>query len=283
MSIASELEALADNLAGAKNAVEAKGGTVGDTGLAGLASEITTIPTGGTANWGTVTYLNSGTPKTVTIQSIDEYVQLGQTNVSKSITIGGDTFTYDTIRAVALGSSATFAPDNFLRGFTGGTLQTGDVTLTGTENLLVIENNFLYQSTAINNALDLSNVVEIGSDFMTQCTTFNSNITLSKVIRIGKNFMYTCSAFSKTITLPATLSSTDDYMFYCCDNMTSLVCNGPASNSGIKSSNNMLATTNASAPMYTTGITLTGTEAERWKNRLADRSSSPYRKLILGA
>ena len=47
MTIASEITDLQTNLANAKDAVTAKGGTVGDTGLAGLASEIATIPSGG--------------------------------------------------------------------------------------------------------------------------------------------------------------------------------------------------------------------------------------------
>lgn len=47
MSIASELENLQTNLAAAKSAVTAKGGTVGNTGLAGLATEIASIPSGG--------------------------------------------------------------------------------------------------------------------------------------------------------------------------------------------------------------------------------------------
>lgn len=47
MSIASEITALNTNLQAAKNAVVAKGGTVGNTGLAGLASEIGTISGGG--------------------------------------------------------------------------------------------------------------------------------------------------------------------------------------------------------------------------------------------
>ena len=47
MTIASELSDAQTNLANAKNAVTAKGGTVGNTGLAGLASEIASIPSGG--------------------------------------------------------------------------------------------------------------------------------------------------------------------------------------------------------------------------------------------
>lgn len=47
MTIASEIQDLNTNLQSAKAAVTAKGGTVGDTGLAGLASEIASIPAGG--------------------------------------------------------------------------------------------------------------------------------------------------------------------------------------------------------------------------------------------
>lgn len=47
MSIASEIQDLNTNLTAAKNAVTTKGGTVGDTGLAGLATEIASIPSGG--------------------------------------------------------------------------------------------------------------------------------------------------------------------------------------------------------------------------------------------
>ncbi len=47
MTIASEIQDLQTNLAAAKAAVTTKGGTVGDTGLAGLATEIASIPSGG--------------------------------------------------------------------------------------------------------------------------------------------------------------------------------------------------------------------------------------------
>lgn len=47
MSIATEITALNNNLAAAKTAVTNKGGTVGDTGLAGLSNEIASIPSGG--------------------------------------------------------------------------------------------------------------------------------------------------------------------------------------------------------------------------------------------
>lgn len=58
MSIATEIEDLQTNLEAAKDAVEAKGGTVGDTGLAGLADEIATIPSGSQPmpTYGRITY-----------------------------------------------------------------------------------------------------------------------------------------------------------------------------------------------------------------------------------
>ena len=59
MSIADEIQDLNTNLQAAKSAVTAKGGTVGDTGLAGLAEEIASIPSGGSedpGDWGLVEY-----------------------------------------------------------------------------------------------------------------------------------------------------------------------------------------------------------------------------------
>ena len=47
MTIAQEIIALNNNLTAAKNAVTTKGGTVGNTGLSGLATEIASIPSGG--------------------------------------------------------------------------------------------------------------------------------------------------------------------------------------------------------------------------------------------
>lgn len=53
MTIASEITDLQTNLANAKAAVTAKGGTTGNTGLAGLATEIASIPSGGVGYTGT--------------------------------------------------------------------------------------------------------------------------------------------------------------------------------------------------------------------------------------
>ena len=62
MTIASEITDLQTNLAAAKAAVTAKGGTVGNTGLAGLATEIASIPSGGgdtPTQWGKLAYYSA--------------------------------------------------------------------------------------------------------------------------------------------------------------------------------------------------------------------------------
>lgn len=75
MSVASEITALGTNLAAAKNAVTTKGGTVGDTGLAGLATEIASIPSGGgsvpVGDYGKVAYYSSMTFK------VDDIMAMG--------------------------------------------------------------------------------------------------------------------------------------------------------------------------------------------------------------
>lgn len=83
MSIASEITDLNTNLTAAKNAVVAKGGTVGDTGLAGLSTEIATIPMPVTYDYGTVTVcsytytgsVDSTSSCTVTITDADEFFE----------------------------------------------------------------------------------------------------------------------------------------------------------------------------------------------------------------
>lgn len=64
-TIAEEITDLQNNLQSAKNAVTTKGGTVGDTGLAGLATEIASIPAGGgpvpVGDYGKVTYYTAMT------------------------------------------------------------------------------------------------------------------------------------------------------------------------------------------------------------------------------
>lgn len=86
MSIASEIENLNTNLQAAKSAVTAKGGTVGDTGLAGLAEEIANIPSGGGGgtSFGIDMFLGNGAygmANMLADQLQEDKVYIGYTNV----------------------------------------------------------------------------------------------------------------------------------------------------------------------------------------------------------
>ena len=93
MTIASEIEDLQTNLAAAKSAVVAKGGTSGDTGLAGLATEITSIPSASLTNYGTLTYLdNNDVEQTLTLPEVG-YQELTLTGQGQEIIINNITMT----------------------------------------------------------------------------------------------------------------------------------------------------------------------------------------------
>ena len=173
MSIATEITALNNNLSAAKDAVTAAGGTVGDTGLAGLATEIASIPTGGGGDWGTVTYLDANDqPQTATIQNLTEYMTLASTtsNSTWSATINGQTIGVAKITGVSLGELATFLPDYFLS---------------------YCPNNFTFSAPYL---------TKIGNNVF-RYSGFNRNIELSSDIKsIGTGFMYNCNDMVSTIT-----------------------------------------------------------------------------------
>lgn len=277
MSIATEITALNTNLNAAKAAVTAKGGTVGDTGLAGLAAEIATIPSGTAGSWGTITYKDSNEVEhTVTIQSEEEFFSLGNSGSTYNLTIDNVTFSNSDIVAVDLGSYAEFAPAYFLNNCLNLT------TLTGVENLIATSNNFLRNCSKLNSELNFDKLWVVGDSFMVRCSLFNSTLTIPKVHTIGVSFMEQCTSFAQTLTLGSQIQSFyagNTQFMYRCNNFTNLVCNCSVH----PTDNNSLATNSSSATMYTTGITLTGTYANDWKTALPDRDSSPYRKLILGS
>ena len=278
MTIASEITALQNNLASAKAAVTAKGGTVGDTGLAGLASEIATIPSGGSVSWGTVIYDNGSGETEGTIQNANEFMSLCHDgNGSAIATINNVSVPFNNIKEVELTSIIYCLPDHFLRN--AGTLR----KLSGTSGVIAI-GNYCLAGSGIRNDLDFENTVSIGDCFLNSCSSFNNNLKLSKLEKIGGNFMQLASSFAQQLTLPSTLTTVGSNFMYRCNNFVGpLVCNAPSSDSGLYSNNYSLGSNSSSAKCYTTGITLTGTYASVWKNRYPDRTSQPYRKLILGS
>lgn len=311
MSIATELVDLSNNLQSAKTAVSAKGGTVGDTGLSGLASEIGSIPTGGgtITSYGTVKYTESGVDKTVEMVTEDDYLELTLGGAGNTIEINNISINKDWIKEVTVGDGVEYIPDKFCYAcnyitsvnlpssvhYIGGNVFLSCTSLNSSlnlQNVRYIGANFLHSCSAFNQPISLPKVDEIGSYFMMSCSSFNSEITLNDgLLMIDSRFMYGCSSFAQPFTIPSGLLTSnflsrnpgERFMHNCNNFVGPLVCNAPADSSKIPTDNYALGTTSATAPMYTTGVTLTGTYAAQWKAALSDRTSSPYRKLIVGS
>lgn len=311
MSIASEITDLNTNLTAAKNAVTAKGGTVGDTGLAGLASEIASIPSGGgtITSYGTVKYTESGVDKTVEMVTEGDYLKLTLGGAGSTIEINNISINKNWIKEVTVGDGVAYLPNNFCYGcnymtsvnlpnsvhYIGAGVFQGGLSLNSPlnlQNVRYIGANFLQSCSAFNQPISLPKVDEIGSYFMMDCSSFDSEITLNDgLLMIDSRFMYGCYSFAQQFTIPSGLLSSnfltknpgERFMHKCNSFVGPLVCNAPVDSSKIPTDNYALATTSATAAVYTTGVTLTGPYAAQWKAALPDRTSSPYRKLIVGA
>lgn len=145
-----------------------------------------------------------------------------------------------------------------------------------------IPNNFMYNAYQFNNPIHIPNkVTSIGTYFLSGITIFNSEIIFNSVlISIGAYFLRSCTNFNKNLMLPPTLTSIGTYFLYQCDSMVSIVNVGSLAATVASSSNYSLSTNSSSAAMYTTGITIAGSTRANWISRFANRTSSPYRKLI---
>ena len=310
MSIASEIQDLQTNLQAAKTAVTVKGGTVADSGLAGLASEIASIPTGGSiSSYGTVTYTDTNNvERTVEMVTEKDFLELAVGGSATDIVINGVTINKSNIKSVTVGDGVQYLPDNFMLGcssvlavnlpssihFVGSSVFAGCSVLNSAlslNNVAYIGASFMSNCAAFNQPISLPKVDNIGSYFMQNCTLFNSAITLNDNTEvIGDRFMIGCSSFAQPFSIPSGLISTNavtnnpgQRFMQNCNNFTGpLVCNFSVS-SKFPTDNYVLSTTNSSSPVYATGVTLTGPYAEAWKTALPDRTSSPYRKLIVGS
>lgn len=313
MTIASEITDLQTNLTNAKTAVTTKGGTVGDTGLAGLASEIATIPSGGgLANYGSITYLDgNNVEQTLTLATEDDYLELTVgTSSTIEIEVNGVTMTKGDITSITIADGVQYIPNNFCSGcniLTTATIPSsvhiighvvfGYCNITTAsfdlQNVHQIGDSFLQSNPNFNSSISLPKVREIGSNFLYSCYTFNSSLTINDGCEvIGGSFLRNCHAFAQSFSIPSNLSMSSGlvnpggrFMNDCKNFVGPLACNCPATNISTSSTdkNNMLATTDSTALMYTTGVTLTGTYANDWKTALPDSDSSPYRKLIIGS
>lgn len=147
-----------------------------------------------------------------------------------------------------------------------------------------IGDGFLHGCTSFNQPLTLC-ARKIGSSFLNGCSSFNSPIAFSAdTIIHPTSFMAGCSAFNQDLTIPHFDQSVGSYssVMYNCKAMTSKLYISEAPSS-MTASNGCLGTNDSTAACYTTGIQLVGDYANDWKTKLPDRTSSPYRKLIVAS
>lgn len=151
-----------------------------------------------------------------------------------------------------------------------------------------ISNWFMDGCSAMNSVITLPNTLtSIGACFLQNCTAFNKALTLPDSLQtIGasagsSHFMKGCASFAQSLTIPSGCSVYRNSFMNGCNSFTQLVANGGL-NASTTGSNYALATTSSGAVMYTTGVTVTGSNRTAWLEAFPNRTSSPYRKLIDG-
>lgn len=151
---------------------------------------------------------------------------------------------------------------------------------------VAINDDFLSGDSGFNSPLDISNTTQIGSNFLKECSSFNQPLTLNSSATIKSGFLEGCTAFNQAITIPSNVTfynSGSSYRFmFSCDSMLSPIrIEAPAT--AINASDYVFSTSFNTAAAYRTGMTLSGdpTIVQAWKTKFADRSSYPYRKLLV--
>ena len=117
-----------------------------------------------------------------------------------------------------------------------------------------------------------------GSNVFRGCSAFNQDIVIpTSIDTIGPYFLYGASNFAGSIVIPSSVSSIGAY--FCYDTKITTLYYYPASNV-FAASNYSLGTSTTSNPQYSTGVNIYGANASAVTAALANRTSSPYRKLI---
>lgn len=181
-------------------------------------------------------------------------------------------------QAVTIDAQITSLPNYFMYYCSSFNLY---VTLPST--LTSIGNYFMAYCSNYNQSLSIPSTVKtLGTYFLSACSKFNKAISFPSLTSISSNFLRGCSAFNQTITLPSTLTSLGTYFLYQCNAMVGTVNVGSLAATIASTSNYSFGTNSSSSAMYSTGVTIKGSNRAAWISRFPNRTSRPYRKLING-
>ena len=181
------------------------------------------------------------------------------------------------IKEVYIGKQAESIPQAFLTRCSS--IDTVDLS---ESEITSIPINFLSYCSNFNGTLKLPPTTQtIGSLFLYEAKHFNQPLTIpTGVTSINYNFLYNASDFNQPITLPPSLVSLGYQFLYGCNMMTSTVNVGSLSADIATDSERTFATNSSSAAMYTTGVTIAGSNRAAWLAKFPNSNSVPFRKLV---
>lgn len=281
--------------------------------MATFKNPVTIVQGGGGSldNYGSIKYLDgNNVEQTLTLANEDDFLELASSveYADPTLHINGVSMLRSKITEVTIADGVNYLPDYFLNKATNTTKVTlpdtihyiGNHVFYGSgvanelnlPNVISVGNQFLGSINSYNQPVNLPRIDFIGNYFLYSCPNFDSAVVINDSCRrIGSYFMYSCSNFAQSLSVPSgleklggALGNPDQSFMYNCNKFVGpLVCNGPVESGTLVSGQQTLATTLSSAPMYATGVTLTGAYAQTWKNTYGDSTSGQYRKLIVGS
>lgn len=255
------------------------------------------------SEWGTLWYGSSDDQSTwASVDLTQSEYESSLTEYSGDYVIGGIAIPRTSVRKFAFGSRCTSTGQNFLRNCaniealedTASLVSIGGYFLWGSgqklstvsfPNVISIGGYFLNGNSGIfNGTIDIPSVQSIGEAFLASNYNFNKPLTLPSSLRtIGNLFLSECHSFNQPLTVPSSVTSIGRVFMYNCKAYTSTLTILSSALPGDYTDSNpfTLGTNDNTAAVYVAGVTITGGQAQTWKNAFPDKSTSYYRKLIL--
>lgn len=290
MAISDVITSMNQHTKAAYDALEAKGAELPqDKNLENLAGIIENLPAGG--DYGTVTIKNEDGTTTDLPLDLSGFLAMSRqlSDNDPTITIGGVVYQKEDVTAYDTGDNLdTLLPYMFSGSYWDNETFETKYYWSGLEsvrlgaNIKTIPGQFMME--AAPTTLEMVAVETIGDSFLSNNSTFNAPLIFPDTLTtIGNQFM-SSSNYSQPLTIPASVTSIGESFMSNANQFTELTVETTAevfADADPYMLNYVLATWQQSAPMFTTGVTISGAGAEYWRTSLPNRfGEGPYRKII---
>lgn len=247
MPIKSSLLSIEGYLSSSYDALESAGADIPkQKNAANLAPTIRSISHG---EYGSIQFYYNDDFTTYVITDSKEYEALGAKNLTDAsdIELGGMSIKRNRISRYQFGADCNYIPKFFLA-------NTSVIGIGPLPNIQTISEGFL-ANTRFNQTFTIPNSVTAIESYFLSGSSFGSSLVLPVGIKsIGDHFMYNCQSNVGPLRVSCNAWPTDQYS---------------------------LSSVSNSVSSYTTGVSLVGTYASAWKSALPNRTSTPYRKIIV--